>query len=207
MSDAAYQAWHDEPAYATEVAAAVPAGRLVLDLGGGTGWLRRHLPDDVFYVLCEAEGAARVAKQRVPHVVAADLTRPLPFATATVDVIVLKDVLEHLLSPLGLVQECARILTAAGAVFVSVPMPTKAVWDDYTHVRPFTRRGITRLIEDGGLQVRYSRVESVLPGVGHWARSLGSGRRPRVAHYVARAGLGARNAVLVAERRRVGPVA
>jgi SAM-dependent methyltransferase len=200
LSDAAYQAWHDEPSYAIEIAAAVPAGRLVVDLGGGTGWLSRYLSPDVDYVLGEVEGAARVARDmKVRAVIALDLTRPLPFASSLIDVIVLRDVLEHLPAPLGLVHECARVLRPDGALMASVPMPSRGVWDDYTHIRPFTKRGISRLLQDGGFCVESFTAESVLPGVGRWASSLGRGHRPAPAHWAARMGLGPRNAVILAK--------
>jgi SAM-dependent methyltransferase len=53
--------------------------------------------------------------------VAADLGRPLPFADASFDTIVLADVLEHLPEPGRLWHEMARLLAPGGHAFVNVP--------------------------------------------------------------------------------------
>lgn len=81
--------------------------------------------------------------------VAADLNRPLPFGSDSVDTVVSFSVLEHLREPGGLLSEAFRILRPGGHLIIQVPF----MW--HVHEAPhdyfrFTRFGLQSLLEAAG---------------------------------------------------------
>lgn len=130
--------------------------RTLLDVGCGTGAFGRHRPHDglrIFGVDVDEGALERAAEfEEVSHV---DLERDqLPYADASFDGILAKDVLEHLHDPVRVVREMRRVLRPGGIVIASLVMARpRAVWSDYTHVRGFTRQAAMMLLEDVGLTV------------------------------------------------------
>ena len=111
--------------------------------------------------------------------VAADLNfHPiLPFRNGAFDLVVLKDILEHVLAPLDVLNEARRILTPGGAIVLSLPnhfyLPMRlrilfgqslifksfysdhrAIYRewDYMHIRFFTYRGVGSFLNEAGLR-------------------------------------------------------
>src|SRR5206468_3266999 len=103
--------------------------------------------------------AAAVAKGR--NVTRADVDEPLPFEDDRFDAVVLKDLLEHVEDPVGVVREVRRVVRSGGQVFASSPDAQRWVWDDYTHRRPFTRKAFRLLFRDQGFDVERVGYESV----------------------------------------------
>jgi len=71
------------------------------------------------------------------------------------------DVLEHLPVPQQLVRCARNVLVEGGDLYVCVPSVTKLFlfgdanfYSDYTHVRPFNKKGLSRLLQDNGFQIR-----------------------------------------------------
>lgn len=111
--------------------------------------------------------------------VAADLNfhPALPFRDCSFDLVVLKDILEHVLAPLDILAEARRILKPDGAIVLSIPnhfyLPMRMQillgrglifksfytdhglvyreWD-YMHIRFFTYRGFKQFLEAAGLR-------------------------------------------------------
>jgi SAM-dependent methyltransferase len=131
-------------------------------------------------------------------VLLADLREALPFADSSFDGVIAKDVLEHVPDPGAVVREIRRVLAPGGIVFASSPDAQRWVWDDYTHVRPFTRRGFRKLFTDQGLTVQRAGFETIVPGssiVSGWTRRK---RRPLPLRVLARVRFLRRNVWLVA---------
>jgi methionine biosynthesis protein MetW len=163
----------------------VPAGaRRVLDLGCASGALGAALKARGAYVVgveSDAEYAAR-ARDRLDHVVEADLETLDPAPLGRFDVLVAGDVLEHLRDPWDVLRRFAEIVEPGGTVIVS--LPNVRHWEtvfaigiqgrfprrnegvfDATHLRWFTLHDAWSLVEQAGLQVedaerriRYRRV-------------------------------------------------
>jgi SAM-dependent methyltransferase len=193
-----YLNWHEEPGYWRDVTRHFDAGARLLDVGCGSAWLGHHF-EHYTGVDVSAEAVA-AARARGHEVIQADVEQPLPFADTSFDGAVLKDVLEHVLDPVAVVNEIRRVLVPGGRVFASSPDAQRWVWDDYTHRRPFTRKAFRLLFEDQGLTVELSGYESVMPGTGIVSGRTRRKRRPRLLTAAAWLPVVNRNVWLVARR-------
>lgn len=143
--------------------------RVVLDVGCGGGSLGRLKPSAAIEVHGVDHDAGAVERAGLHEIaVTADLeSGVLPYADGRFDAVVAKDVLEHLRAPWLLAAEIQRVLRPGGAVIISVPMEyPKVVWDDYTHIRGFTRRTLILLLEDVGFEVVHVVPMGSIPGAG-----------------------------------------
>lgn len=175
---AAYFDWHGRPGYFRDVTRHFPPDAALLDVGCGTAWLGRHFAD--YTGIDGSPAAVASATAAGLAVIQGDVDSGLPFSDASFDGVVLKDVLEHVASPVGLVGEVLRVLRPGGRVFASSPDAQRWAWDDYTHRRPFTRKAYRLLFRDQGFEVEQVLYESVLPGTGIVAGLTRRKRRPRV---------------------------
>lgn len=119
-------------------------------------------------------------KGRVPGVLGVDVSRHaradllgdvarLPLRDGSVDGVLAKDILEHLVQPWEAVEEFHRVLATDGRLRVEVPTPHyRQFWDDYTHVRPYAPRAVRELLRDHGFEVTDVRAYcgQGLPGFG-----------------------------------------
>lgn len=138
----------------------------ILDVGCGTGWfckvLKQNYPESKITGTDIQDGR----KFKDFDFVIANIEK-LPFKYETFDGISCKAVLEHLQNPLSAVLEMNRILKNNGILFVSVPdVNDKNFWDDYTHVRPFTKKSLSVLLSDGGFKIRNIWYISSVPMMG-----------------------------------------
>jgi ubiquinone/menaquinone biosynthesis C-methylase UbiE len=141
----------------------------VLDLGCGQGDVGRYRPKHVRCVVGAdaSESALRMAASHEAVCEWDGESEILPFRDGVFDAIVAKDVLEHLLRPWRIVAEMHRVLRAGGRVIASVPMArSTAVWDDYTHVRGFTRAALRTMFEDQGFFAQKPMPMGGVPLVG-----------------------------------------
>lgn len=131
----------------------------LLDIGCGVGSFllcchgRLSVGVDISYdaaALCSSRGIA---------VGIADANR-LPLADHSFDIVRAKEVLEHIIDPLGVVREVNRVLRQDGLFICHVPTQFSILYpfganfyDDYTHLRPFSKRGFVHLMVDGGFRV------------------------------------------------------
>jgi SAM-dependent methyltransferase len=130
----------------------------VLDVGAGRGG---------FVLLARGGGveacaldlepsAAPIWRQRGVPGVLADAFNP-PFRDGAFAVVRLKEIIEHVEDPRALVVTARALLRPGGCILAHVPSPYSQFypvgnfWDDYTHVRPFSRLALQRLFEDSGM--------------------------------------------------------
>lgn len=135
-----------------EIAAWVTAharGTLV-DVGCGNGRLRRSLPASIHYVGIDYPATMALGYAGTADILA-DAAR-LPIATASVDVVTLLDVLEHLREPARAVREAARVLRTGSKCLVHVPF-LYPLHDEPHDYQRWTRHGLRRLFESGGFEV------------------------------------------------------
>ena len=193
-----YFDWHEQPGYWRDVTHHFDPAAKLLDVGCGTGWLADHF--EHYTGIDGSADAVAAAVERGRNVQQGDLAQGLPFEDASFDAAIVKDVLEHVLDPAALAVEVRRVLSPGGRVFASSPDAQRWVWDDYTHVRPFTLRGFRRLFTDHGFEVESSGYESVMPGIGIVSGMTRRKRRPRVLNALAWLRLVRRNVWVVARR-------
>lgn len=151
------------------------SGLRILCLGCGAGY-------DVWY-LCEANqvvgldyanSGLEAARQHGIEVVSGDLnfSPSLPLPDDSFDIVVCKDILEHLLDPLSVLREVRRVLKSSGYCVISVPnhfyFPIRIksllglglMFDsahaqenrewDYMHIRFFTFKGFKEFLREAG---------------------------------------------------------
>lgn len=182
-----------------------PKGRRCLDVGCGAGALSAALRQQgasyVAGIEADSDAAAR-ARSRLHLVVEGSvLDVEMPFAEGEFDLIVFADVLEHLPDPDAALTRCLPFLRSAGEVVVSVPnmrfwlVLGRLIFDrweysdhgvrDRTHLRIFTRRSLSRMLDSHGLQIR-----SVVRNQRLFDDQSDIGRTGAIATRVARATLG-----------------
>jgi SAM-dependent methyltransferase len=194
----AYFDWHEQPGYYRDVTRHFAPGAKLLDIGCGTGWLAEHFAD--YTGIDGSPEAVAAAHEKGRAVQQGDVDQPLPFEDASFDAVVLKDLLEHVADPVAVVCEVHRVLRPGGRVFASSPDAQRWVWDDYTHRRPFTRKGFRLLFADQGFAVEHVGYESVMPGTSIVARRTRSNRRPAPLRAAAWLPIVRRNVWLLARR-------
>jgi SAM-dependent methyltransferase len=194
----AYFDWHRKPGYYRDVTRHFAPEAKLLDVGCGTAWLSECFSN--YEGVDSSPDAVEGAVERGLRVQLADVGEALPFEDSEFEAVVLKDLLEHVGDPMRTVREAHRVLRPGGRVFASSPDAQRWVWDDYTHRRPFTRRGFRLLFADAGFEVERAGYESVMPGTGvvsGWTRRK---RRPRVLAAAAWLPVVRRNVWLLARR-------
>lgn len=88
-----------------------------------------------------------------PHLdLRADLNAPLPIGDATMDTVLLTDVLEHVARPEPLLEEIARVLSAGGKLIVTVPFFYGLHEEPHDYWR-YTEHALRRLCGVAGLDV------------------------------------------------------
>lgn len=193
-----YFDWHDEPGYFRDIVDHFSPTDRLLDVGCGTAWLNDHFRDYVgIDVSAEAVAHAQaLGRNAIVH----NVEDRFPFEDASFDGVIVKDLLEHVLDPVAVVREVARVLRPGGLVFASSPDAQRWVWDDYTHRRPYTLTGYKRLFRDQGLTVARSGYESVMPGIGILSGLTRDRRRPQPLAAMARLPFVRRNVWVLARR-------
>lgn len=134
----------------------------ILDIGCGSGYALSTLRD--IYPYIEPYGVDIIMTEDLPqdiHFHRVDLEHDrLPFDDNFFDFVMCRSVMEHLRDPSNLFFESYRVLKAGGTAsfltenFTALFLPvfgltqyTVNFWDDYTHIRPYTKRALKRLFQ------------------------------------------------------------
>lgn len=168
-----YDGHTDDPAEVAGLLRSVmPSGVRVLDVGCGTGSVtviaNREKGNDVLCLEPDSLRAER-ARSRGLNVLERLLDEGFVAEQQPFDVVMFSDVLEHIASPAEMLELAVRALKPGGLVLVSVP--NVAHWSvranllfgrfeyqevgimDSTHLRWFTAKSLTSLMERSGLRV------------------------------------------------------
>ncbi|MGK2907971.1 MAG: methyltransferase domain-containing protein [Desulfuromonadales bacterium] len=148
-------------------------GLSILSLGSGSGadlWFLAN--ENEIHALDSSSSAIAEANAHGLKGQLADLEQALPFEDAVFDIVVCKDLIEHLIAPDKLMSEIHRVLKSSGRLVLSVPnhfyLPFRLrilfggnlIWRslvhdhsrhfdewDYMHIRFFTWRGLQRFLD------------------------------------------------------------
>lgn len=93
----------------------LPPGQRILDLPAGNGLLADALRQAGHEVVC-----ADINRER-PDYRYVDMGEPLPFADAEFDAVLCLEGLEHLIDPVQLIRELARVVRPGGTVVLTTP--------------------------------------------------------------------------------------
>jgi SAM-dependent methyltransferase len=164
-------------------AGTTPSGQRILDIGCGTGLDVWFLAGENLVVGVDiSPRSLDIARQHGVCPLIGDAERPLPFAGELFDMVIIKDVFEHILDPTGLLREAHRVLKSGGTLVANVPnhfffwgrirlllgkglMWTTLFGDhaqiydewDYQHIRFFTWAGFQAFLA----QVEFSSTDYV----------------------------------------------
>jgi SAM-dependent methyltransferase len=173
-------------------AAALRPGERVLDVGakrGGLGAYLRESGVDVSYAGTDlSRENVDAAEADALDVRLADVEQPLPFEDDSFDCAFCLELLEHLVTPVALLEELRRVLTDEGRAVVSVPSPYSWVevarellglHDTEGHLNAFTTPVMTNVAALAGFRVerrlgtsfRIPKTELLVPTDSILARS------------------------------------
>jgi ubiquinone/menaquinone biosynthesis C-methylase UbiE len=166
-----------------------------LNLTPRAPWLFRHIAElpanaKALDVGCGTGGFLEIVERSNPaiHTVGVDLGTPpeflaqgtflrgsalaLPFAADSFDLVACSHVIEHLNDPEGCVRELMRVTKPGGIVYIETPSPRSAwvplfntFWDDPTHIRPYSKTALRRLLEITGGSGITAGTKRSLPAV------------------------------------------
>jgi SAM-dependent methyltransferase len=154
--------------------------RPVVDVGcGNGGFVRACAERGVDAIGVEAFAESSGVARRMGAEVMRATGQALPLAGGSLDAVRLKEVLEHVQQPLEMAAEMRRVLRRGGVLLAYVPTQWSQLYpfpanfyDDYTHVRAFSRVGLQRLLEDAGFA--RIRIDGYTPPVRQWQRPIGA---------------------------------
>lgn len=129
---------------------ALPPGR-VLDIGCNDRWVERTLPADSEYIGVDYYATGKLMYGSRPNVFADAAV--LPFASESVDAVVILDVIEHLRNPREALKEISRVLKPGGRLILSMPFlyPIHDAPHDYQR---YTAHGLVRELGAVDMQLK-----------------------------------------------------
>ena len=151
----------------------------ILSLGCGTGSDIWHLASDhQVYGIDISETGIAIARAHGIDAIVRSVTEPFPYPDSSFDIVVAKDILEHILNPLSVMKEIKRVIRPEGHLVVLIPnqfywvfrlrylFGRNLIWKtflhdqtktfeewNYIHVRFFTWRGAQRLLNAAGFKI------------------------------------------------------
>jgi SAM-dependent methyltransferase len=129
----------------------VEPGSVVLEVGAGTGFLEPVVREEVPEVVYVGGDIAPTERTGVVF----DATR-MPVATASVDVVMALEVLEHMPTPEALLSEAARVLRPEGHLILTVPFMFGV--HDFLDYHRFTPLGLEQMLLRHGMRLAETKV-------------------------------------------------
>jgi SAM-dependent methyltransferase len=141
-------------------------GLVAVDIGAAAGGNTRVMRDLGMYAVPVEFGAAgaKLAHGRGLPALQADAVR-LPMKSATIDLVVAFDVLEHIVDDAAALREVERVLRPGGCLLVTVPadMDLWSAHDEAVgHVRRYSYEALSDVTTAAGLQVDSIRSWNVI---------------------------------------------
>ena len=143
--------------------------KIILDLGCGNGSIGKFKPNlSIEVVGIDIDINLLKEASKFEDVLLYDLEKGnLPFPNNYFDGIIAKDILEHVYNPSLIMTEMYRILKPNKKAIISVPMAKpNIVWDDYTHIRGFTKKAIIKMVRDHHFELISLSPTGGIPGFG-----------------------------------------
>jgi 2-polyprenyl-3-methyl-5-hydroxy-6-metoxy-1,4-benzoquinol methylase len=160
--------------YHQKILEIVKTGQTILDVGCATGYLGVAIKKkgNKVYGIEISEKAAKKAKEDLDDVIVGNIEEiEIPYPKKYFDLIICSDILEHLISPEQVLVKLAKYLKLNGVLLVVVPnvahfslrwMLLRGKWKytrtgsmDYGHIRFFTKKSMTKLLERSGYKTKY----------------------------------------------------
>jgi SAM-dependent methyltransferase len=128
----------------------------VLDVASGMGGFGLSKPDNVNLYGIERDKAIALNSINYKELAILDLEKmkEFPFNGLSFDGVLARDILEHLNRPWDLLDLLFNNMNSGATFVCSVPKPDpRVVWNDYTHVRGFTKKALNDLLLNSGFEV------------------------------------------------------
>jgi GT2 family glycosyltransferase/predicted SAM-dependent methyltransferase len=137
-----------------EVIAARVSGETILDLGCGP---RKTVPNAIGVDMVATDETIDSLGGSPASVadIQSDVSKPLPFEQGSVDTIIARHILEHLMDPITVMQQWGSVLKAGGKLIVAVPDSARMVSIpmNIEHVHAWDKPAMKTLFETAGFTV------------------------------------------------------
>jgi len=139
----------------------------ILHAGCSVGWLGEHKPNESIrvYGIDINEKEIEIAKKHEIAIVGNVMD--MPYKDNVFDIVYFANVLEHISNNIKAMREIYRVLKKEGILVIVAPLPHRAFWDDYSHIRPYTIKSLSNLVKDTGFEILSCRYTALgIPGFG-----------------------------------------
>lgn len=128
----------------------------ILDIGCATGNFIAVNPH-IIEGIENNEDCYQIAKRRGFNVLKLDIAEAMDqIISGKYEGVYAKHIIEHLADPLAFIRGIERILKPGGRAIILTPncpyMLNRNFWDDYTHIRPLTKKSLAMLAYDAGFK-------------------------------------------------------
>lgn len=135
-----------------------------LDIGCGFGGFLSYDPENFIGIDINEEALSFCNSEK--YNVRFGSANKLPFPNESFDAIVALQVIEHLTPEVAyqMFKEVERVLRFSGEFIISTEMPTKYVWDTFSHVRPYSPKSIEKILakmSDLGAQESFKKISDL----------------------------------------------
>jgi SAM-dependent methyltransferase len=132
----------------------------VLEIGCGNGWAISYRHPSIHYIAVDRGSVflANLEERGIEFHQHDVSSNPLPVADASVDLILLIHLIEHIPDSEAFMNDLRRVLRPGGRIYIRTPNLTRVkwgFWDDFTHVRPFTPSSMDHLMRACGCKRRF----------------------------------------------------